>query len=52
MKSALAMDLKSKTDELVHKQFNDQDVLRIVQAKRKLSGILNKLDGIIADRNW
>lgn len=52
MKSALAVDLKFKTEELVQKQFNDQDVLRIVQAKRKLNGILAKLDSIIVDRNW
>lgn len=51
-KKSLEVDLEQQKEKILQKQFNDQDVLRLVQTKKKLSSVLTKLDGIIADHNW
>lgn len=52
MQSALAHDFKVKTESIAKKQFNDQDVLNLVQAKRKLNNILKKMNTTIERHNW
>lgn len=49
---SLKQDLDAHKEAISNKQFNDQDVLRLVQAKKKLSSLLGKIDSIIETRNW
>lgn len=51
-KASLKADLEQQKELIMQKQFNDQDVLRLVQTKKKLNSILSKLDSIIAARKW
>ncbi len=56
VKSALANDLKQVAPEVqqqvVVKPFNDIDVVNLVQAKKKLSIVLNKINQISSARGW
>ncbi len=52
MRSALAYDMNQKREQLAKKQFLDQDVLNLVQAKKKLNLLSKKLDSIIDLKNW
>lgn len=52
MRNALAHDLIQKKEALSQKQFNDEDVLNLVQAKKKLTGVLSKINSIISENNW
>lgn len=49
---SLESDLNAQKEVLFNKQFNDQDVLRLVQAKKKLSSLLGKIDSIIETKHW
>lgn len=49
---SLKEDLDAHKEVLFKKQFNDQDVLRLVQAKKKLASILSKIDTIIKEKHW
>lgn len=52
MKNALASDLEEKTQAISNKQFSDRDVLSLVQAKKKLTTVLGKINNIITENNW
>ena len=53
MRNALKEDLQEKTEVLKSvSSFNDSDVLNLVQAKKKLSVVLSKVNGIIEKNNW
>lgn len=52
MQNALKLDLSKHTEQLQNKQFNDSDVVHLVQAKKKLSVMLSKCNSLIADKNW
>jgi len=49
---SLRADLEQQKEMIMQKQFNDQDVLRLVQTKKKLNVVLNKLETIIEKHNW
>jgi len=55
VQSALAKDFEAQqitsTNQPV-KSFSDQDVLNLVQAKKKLNTALSKLDQIITENRW
>ena len=51
-KESLLADMEQQKEILLQKQFNDQDVLRLVQTKKKLNGVLTKLDTIIESHGW
>jgi DNA-binding transcriptional MerR regulator len=52
MRNALKTDLIQRKEILSQKQFNDEDVLNLVQAKKKLTGVLTKINSIVANHNW
>lgn len=52
LQNSLKADLDAHKEVLFSKQFNDQDVLCLVQAKKKLSTVLNKIDEIIKKNKW
>ncbi|MFT6632191.1 MAG: DNA-binding transcriptional MerR regulator [Bacteriovoracaceae bacterium] len=52
MRNALKTDLIQRKEILSQKQFNDEDVLNLVQAKKKLTGVLTKINSIVTSRNW
>lgn len=52
LQESLRVDLDAHKEVLFNKQFNDQDVLRLVQAKKKLGSLLTKIDTIIEAKRW
>ena len=52
LQASLKQDLDAHKEVLFQKSFNDEDVLRLVQAKKKLNSILGKIDSIIEAKNW
>lgn len=52
MRSALEVDINLQKSAMSLKQFNDEDVLNLVHAKKKLSSVLAKINGIIKEKNW
>lgn len=52
MRNALKSDLAQRKEVISQKQFNDEDVLNLVQAKKKLTGVLTKLNSIVEKNNW
>ena len=52
LQASLKQDLDAHKEVLFQKSFNDEDVLRLVQAKKKLNAVLGKIDSIIEDKNW
>jgi DNA-binding transcriptional MerR regulator len=52
MRNALKTDLAQRKEMISQKQFNDEDVLNLVQAKKKLTGVLTKINSIVANHNW
>lgn len=51
-KEHLRAELEQQKEQILQKQFNDQDVLRLVQTKKKLNVVLGKLDAIIEEKGW
>lgn len=51
-KETLKSELEQQKELILQKQFNDQDVLRLVQTKKKLNVVLGKIDAIIEQRGW
>ena len=49
---SLKQDLEARKETIIQKQFNDQDVLRLVQAKKKLTSTLSKINSIIETNHW
>lgn len=49
---SLKHDLDAHKEVLFQKNFNDEDVLRLVQAKKKLGSLLGKIDSIIESKRW
>lgn len=52
MKAALEQDLSEHQRVAYKSQINDQEVLKLVQAKKKLSSVLTKVNQIITDNQW
>ena len=52
MRNALELDFSRHKEVISQKQFNDEDVLNLVQAKKKLSSVLTKINGIVKEKNW
>lgn len=52
LKENLRKDIESQRELLASKQFNDQDVVRLVQTKKKLNGVLGRIDELIAKKGW
>ena len=52
LQHSLKQDLDAHKEILFQKNFNDEDVLRLVQAKKKLGAVLGKIDSIIEAKKW
>jgi DNA-binding transcriptional MerR regulator len=52
MQNALKVDLLQQKEVLQAKNFNDNDVIHLVQAKKKLSIVLGKCNSIIEKNGW
>ncbi len=52
MRNALELDFSRQKEVISQKQFNDDDVLNLVQAKKKLSSVLSRINGIVKEKNW
>jgi DNA-binding transcriptional MerR regulator len=52
LKESLRRDIENQRELLASKQFNDQDVVRLVQTKKKLNGVLCRIDDLIAKKGW
>ena len=52
MRAALGEDLDQYKKVVYTKQLNDKEILKIVQAKKKLSNVLTKINSIIEINNW
>ena len=50
--TGLQKDLEMQRELVARKQFNDQDVLRLVQAKKKLKNVLARIDEIVIKNHW
>lgn len=49
---SLKQDLDARKETLSQKQFSDKDVLRLVQAKKKLNSTLGRIGEIITKNHW
>ena len=56
MKKALHIDFNNtsevQTEKQTVKSFNDEDVINLVQAKKRLNKLMIKMDDIIKDKGW
>lgn len=52
MRNALEVDINKQKEFISQKQFNDGDVLNLVQAKKKLTSVLNKINSLVNEKNW
>jgi DNA-binding transcriptional MerR regulator len=52
MQNALKFDLLKEKEVIATKSFNDNDVVHLVQAKKKLSVVLGKCNSIIDKNGW